>query len=54
MCDHKAAKCVESTGGIDSGAFQEYYTCPCGAEGWIEGQANEPAHTWDKYGEVFL
>ena len=52
MCDHSAAKCVGSTGGIESGHFTELYECPCGAEGRISGEASDPS-TWDRTGEVF-
>jgi hypothetical protein len=53
MCDHKAAECVDSTGGIESGFFEEHYECPCGAEGWIHGDASAQPSEWNFNGDVF-
>lgn len=52
MCDHNAAKCVDSTGGVKSGHFREEYLCECGAKGTIRGEASDPS-TWRRTGEVF-
>lgn len=53
-CDHSAAVCVESTGGIEAGAFEEVYRCPqCKATGTITGEASDPPETWNRTGRVF-
>ena len=48
-----ATKCVESTGGIESGRFREEYECVRGHKGTIAGNAEEPPQQWDRYGTVF-
>ena len=53
MCDHKAAHVVDSSGGIESGKFVEEYECPCGATGTIRGNAEDPADSWSRTGEIF-
>jgi hypothetical protein len=52
-CDHQLARCVESTEATDEGRFREDYECPCGATGVITGREEDPAHKWNRYGEVF-
>lgn len=52
MCDHNAAQCIDSTGGIERGHFVEVYECECGATGRISGHAENPS-TWVRTGEVF-
>lgn len=53
MCDHNAAKCVDSTEPKAKGRFEEVYECPCGAKGWIRGNEQDPPNKWDRMGEVF-
>jgi len=54
MCDHSAARVVDSEGGITEGEFVEHYECPnCGGTGTIRGRAEEPAKNWSRTGEIF-
>jgi hypothetical protein len=53
QCDHSAAQCVESTGGLKRGRFCEEYRCECGATGQVRGRAEDPPQEWQRYGEVF-
>lgn len=52
-CNHRAAKCVDSTEPKDEGRFREEYECPCGATGVITGQEQAPPSDWNESGEVF-
>ncbi len=52
-CDHSAAQVVDSQGGTTEGRFKEKYECPCGATGYVSGNAEEPPQQWNRWGRVF-
>jgi hypothetical protein len=53
MCDHKHARCVETTEPEETGWFVEHYECECGAIGSISGKEQDPPRKWTRTGEVF-
>ena len=53
QCNHKDARCVESTEPKDEGRFVEKYECVCGATGRIEGNEQDLPQQWTRTGEVF-
>jgi transcriptional regulator NrdR family protein len=54
QCGSVEVHVKDSTGGIKEGRFREKHECEnCGAVGTVKGNAEEPAHTWTRYGSVF-